>query len=411
MLLLETDVAWINVSDDLTFLTDGRFLWTSERNGWRHLYLHAADGRAIRQLTSGSFQVDRVYGTDAAETQAWVRSNRDNRRQRHIAAVTLESGALRRLDRDEGGVHDGLLSPRGDRMVDTWSALDRPPRADLVTLDDGAVRELWNTDEQLAGWDLLPIRPGTITANHGAELDSLLLQPRDFDPARRYPVVLYMYGGPHSQITQDRWGDSIHHTWRCFAEKGMAVFAVDNRGTNGRGRIFERSVHRRLGQLETADQLAAVRWLSTQSWVAGDRIAAYGGSYGGYLVLMCMIADPAALRAGIAYAPVTDWRFYDTVYTERYMDLPADNSSGYRQGSPLEKAERLEKPVLLVHGMMDNNVHVQNTLQLIGRLAEAGKPYELMIYPQTRHGVRRSVEFAPHFHRLKMDFLERHLLQ
>ena len=409
MLLLETDAAWINITDDLVFLDDGRFLWTSERSGWRHLELRAASGRLIRQLTSGEFEVDRVYGVTADETRAWVRTNRANRRQRHVEVVNLATSEIREVDRGEGGVHDALLSPRKNLAVDAWSSLDKPPRADLLSLDRGVVRELWNVDSQLAGWDLLPFERATVQADDGVELDALLLKPRGFDVGAAYPVVLYMYGGPHSQITRDRWGDSIHHTWRVFAENGMAVFAVDNRGTAGRGRTFERAVHRQLGRLEVGDQLAAVRWLKARPWVDDDRIAAYGGSYGGYLVLMCLMSAPEELAAGIAYAPVTDWRFYDTVYTERYMDQPANNPEGYRRGAPLELADRLKRPVLIVHGMMDNNVHVQNTLQLVGKLAEAGAPFELMIYPQTRHGVRRSKTFAAHFHRLKLDFLLRHL--
>lgn len=410
MLVLETDAAWINIADHLTFLADGRFLWTSEKDGWRHLYLHRSDGRLIRKLSSGDFQIDEVYGLDAAQSQVWVRSSRSDRRQRHIEVIDLQTAEIRRLDRDSGGVHDGLLSPLGTHLVDTWSSLDTPPRADLLAIAEGPVRELWRTDEQLADWNLLPFEPGTVSSADGTELDSLLLRPRDFDAGQRYPAVLYMYGGPHSQLTRDEWGGSIHHTWRCFAEQGMAVFVVDNRGTDGRGRGFERAVHRQLGQLEVADQLAAAKWLKAQPWVDGDRIAAYGGSYGGYLVLMCVLTAPEEFRAGIAYAPVADWRFYDSIYTERYMDLPADNTEGYRLAAPLELAENLETPVLLVHGIMDNNVHVQNTLQLIDKFAAAEKPFELMLYPQTRHGVRRS-SFAPHFHELKMDFLLRHLME
>jgi dipeptidyl-peptidase-4 len=184
---------------------------------------------------------------------------------------------------------------------------------------------------------------------------------------------------------------------------------VDNRGTSGRGRDFETAIHRRLGELEVADQVAAARWLGAQDWVDPERIAVYGGSYGGYMTLMLMLKAPALFRAGVAYAPVTDWRLYDSIYAERYMDTPEENPEGYESSAPLTWAENLRGALLLAHGSMDNNVHLQNTLQLVGSLAKADKRFELMVYPRTRHGVRRST-FALHFHRLKTEFLVRHLL-
>jgi dipeptidyl-peptidase-4 len=223
-------------------------------------------------------------------------------------------------------------------------------------------------------------------------------------------VVQYVYGGPNSQLTADRWGGSIHMTYRILADMGIAVFLVDNRGTWGRGHEFEAAVHRRLGEQEVKDQLAAARWLRAQPWVDPDRIAVYGGSYGGYMTLLLMFQAPEIYRAGVAYAPVTDWSLYDTVYTERYMDTPQDNPQGYKDSAPLTHAENLSGPLLIAHGSTDNNVHFQNTLRLIDILAGADKPFDLMVYPGTRHGIRRS-QFALHFHRLKIDFFKRHLLE
>lgn len=410
VLLTDRDEAWVNVRDDLHFLSDGRFLWTSERDGWNHLYLYAADGTFEKQLTEGPWQVDGVAGLDESESTVFFRANAEDLRQWRLWRLDLPTGALRRLGRDVGGAHRALLAPGGQFLIDTWSSLDTPPRADLVETADGTVvRELWRSGAELEGWDLLPVEAGAITAGDGTELHTQVIRPRDFDPAKKYPVVLYVYGGPHSQLTADRWGGSIHHTYRIFAEMGIAVFLVDNRGTWGRGHAFETAVHRRLGQLEVADQLAAVRWLKDQPWVDGDRIAVYGGSYGGTMTLMLMLKAPDVFRAGIAYAPVTDWRLYDSVYAERYLDTPEDNTGGYDEGAPLTFADRLEGSLLIVHGSRDNNVHLHNTLQMVGKLAAADKDFELMIYPKTRHGVRRG-EFALHFHRLKVDFLRRALL-
>ncbi len=403
VLVTDEDPAWINVRDDLHFLTDGRFLWTSERDGWRHLYLYAADGSLIRKLTDGQWQIDAVYGLDGEETTVFFQANREDHRQRNLYGVGLEGDEIEALGTEAGGTHSGHISPRGDSILDTWSTRDTPPRADLLNADGEVVRNVWQSGGELSSWDLLPVEAGSITADDGTELYSLLVRPRDFDPRKKYPVVLYVYGGPGSQLTADRWGAPVHNTYRYFADLGIAVFLIDNRGTWGRGHAFETAVHRRLGEVEVADQLAAVRWLKGHGWVDPERIAVYGGSYGGYMTLLCMLKAPDVFKAGIAYAPVTDWRLYDTVYTERYMDTPQDNPQGYEASAPLSWADNLAGPLLLVHGSMDNNVHFQNTLQLVGKLGAADKTFELMVYPHTRHGVRLS-SFALHFHRLKVEF-------
>jgi len=408
-LLTDEDPAWINIRDDLHFLADGRFLWTSERDGWRHLYLYSADGTSVRQLTSGEWQIEEVFGVDAEEETAFIKAIREDHRQRHLYRIDLETGRLTMLGEPGRGSHDGTLSPTGAFAIDQWSTRDTPPRADLLRGKGKILRRIWESGDELEGWDLLPIEEGSITASDGTELYSLLIRPRDFDPTKKYPVLQYVYGGPHSQLTADRWGGSSHNTYRLIADHGIAVFLVDNRGTWARGHAFETAVHRRLGQFEVADQVDGARWLTAQPWVDPDRIAVYGGSYGGYMTLLCLLKAPEIFRAGIAYAPVTDWALYDTIYTERYMDTPQDNAEGYAEGAPLTHAENLQGALLLGHGTMDNNVHFQNSLQMIGKLAAADKDFELVVYPRTRHGIRRS-KFALHFHRLKMDFLLRNLL-
>jgi dipeptidyl-peptidase-4 len=409
-LVTDTDPAWINVRDDLVFLDDGRFLWTSERDGWRHLYLYGPNGTLERRLTSGDWQIDKCYGVDAAQSAAFFQANLSDHRHRHLYRIDLDGGKVMLLGNQPRGTHEGSLSPDGALLVDQWSTRDTPPRADLVAADGKVLRRLWESGAELAGWDLLPVEVGSIKSADGTELSTLLVRPRNFDPAQRYPVVLYVYGGPNSQGTADRWNSAIHNTYRLFAESGIATFLVDNRGTWGRGHAFEAIVHRRLGEYEVADNLDAARWLTSQPWVDPDRIAVYGGSYGGYMTLLLMLRAPDVFHAGIAYAPVTDWRLYDSIYTERYMDTPQDNPEGYKASAPLEYTDNLSGALLLAHGAMDNNVHLQNTLQLIGKLAAADKVFEFMIYPRTRHGIRRS-RFASHFHRLKIDFLKRNLIK
>ncbi len=409
-LVTDTDPAWINIRDDLHWLSDGRFLWTSERDGWRHLYLYRPDGTLERRLTRGEWQIEKVLGTDPEEEHTFIVRTGDDPRHRLPYRVDLSSGALQPLGESIRGVHEAALGPLGNHLVDHWSTCDHAPRADLLTTDGEFVRRIWASGKILEEWDLLPVEAGSIAADDGTELHSLLVRPRDFDPTKRHPMVLYVYGGPHSQLTADRWGGSIHQTYRLFADMGIGVFLVDNRGTWGRGHAFETVIHRRLGEYELNDQLAAARWLEAQPWVDPDRIAVYGGSYGGYMALLLMLKAPESFRAGIAYAPVTDWALYDTIYTERYMDSPTDNPVGYRDSAPLTFATKLKGSLLLAHGTMDNNVHFQQTLQLIGKLAAADRSFELVVYPRTRHGVRRS-QFALHFHRLKVDFLKEQLLK
>ncbi len=409
VLVREEDPAWVNVTDNLLFFTNGCFIWTSERDGWRHLYLYQADGTLERQLSSGAWQVTALYGFDNDEKTVFFQANKGDPRGRRLFALDLESGDLRTLGSDDGGSHTGLLSPAGDDLIGTWSRLDQPPRAELVAASGATRRKLWRSGDNLALWDLLPVEAGSIRADDGTLLYSSLIRPRNFDPTKRYPVVLYVYGGPGSQLTQNRWGGSIHNTFRYLADHGIAVFLVDNRGTFGRGHAFETAVHRRLGTLEVADQLAATRWLRNQPWVHKEHIAVYGGSYGGYMTLMCLLEAPELFRAGVAYAPVTDWRYYDSIYTERYMDTPKDNPEGYATSSPLTLAERLRAPLMLAFGSMDNNVHIQNSLRLIGRLAEADLPFEMVTYPRSRHGIRRS-RYQLAFHRQTLDFLMRYLL-
>jgi len=243
----------------------------------------------------------------------------------------------------------------------------------------------------------------------GELLYSWMFRPPDFNPARRYPALVYVYGGPGDQMVVNQWGGTRLLYQMLLARKGLIVYTVDNRGSWGRGHAFEAAVHRRLGQLELADQLAGVRFLESQPWIDPERIGIYGGSYGGYMVLMAMNRAPGRFAAGIAYAPVTDWRLYDSIYTERYLDRPDDNPEGYREGSPINFASGLDGSLLICHGTMDNNVHLQQTLQMANEYQKAGRLFELMVYPRVRHGVRMS-QHRLHFHKLKTDFLERRLI-
>ena len=409
--LREEDLAWVNLTDGPLWVAPDRFLWRTERGGWWHLVLYHLDGRVERSLAEGPWEITDVYGLDAEKRSVIAQGNPGDPRERHLLAVPLDGGAVEPLE-SEPGVHEAELAPGGRFMLDTCSDLGSPTRIVLRgtgpaekravrVVADGAI-------PALAGYLRSPVQLGKLQADDGTVLYTETVLPPVLEPGRRYPAVLYVYGGPHSQLVQNQWDGSRRLFFEFLAQRGFVVLWLDNRGTAGRGRDFERAVDRRLGAVELADQLVGARHLAALPYVDPTRIAVYGGSYGGFMALTCLTRAPDVFAAGIAYAPVTDWSLYDSAYTERYMGTPADNPEGYRESSILEHADALAVPVLLAQGAMDNNVHTVNTLRLVDRLAAADKEFELMFYPRVRHPVRTS-RFKLHFHRLQTEFLLRHL--
>jgi dipeptidyl-peptidase-4 len=407
-LVVEQDPAWVNVRDDLAFVDAERFVWSSERDGWRHLYLYRRGGQLERRLTQGRWQVEAVYGFDAAR-RVYFQATEKDPRERHLYRVGLDGSGLVRLTTADG-THAGALAPSGTHLIDTWSSLTQPTRVEL--LDADGRRQALLSDgviPALADKPLLPVELGALKSADGQTLHTALIRPPVLDPTRKHPVLVYVYGGPHAQTVTNTWDDRRRLFFQYLAERGLAVFWLDNRGSWGRGHAFEAAVHRRLGTIELEDQLAGVAWLKAQPWVDPQRIGVYGGSYGGFMALTCLLKAPEVFRAGVAYAPVTDWRFYDTIYTERYMQTPAANPDGYRESAPLGAAERLAGKLFLIHGTMDNNVHLQNSLALVDRLARADKLFAFLAYPRVRHGIRTSA-VKRHFHQAKADFLLRELV-
>jgi len=408
-LVEERDPAWVNLGGDPLFLDDGRFLWRSERTGWWHLELRQADGTLERRLTEGPWEVTAVAGLLAGRDRVLVQTTRHGVRERHLEVVPIDGGEIRRSS-GVAGTHEALLAPAGDLWLQTHSSRERPPRKIVHRADGTEVRLLADgRPPELDRFRRSPVEMGTVSAPDGTVLHHATVRPPDFDPGRRYPVLLYVYGGPHSQLVVDEWGGTIELFAQLLAQQGIVVRWVDNRGTAGRGRDFERAIHRRLGQVELADQLAGLEPLLAEPWADRERVAIYGGSYGGFMALMGLLDAPDVFSAGIAYAPVTDWRLYDTAYTERYMQTPEANPDGYAAADRVARASGLEGALLLVHGTMDNNVHLHHTLRLVEALALDAHPFELMLYPEVRHPVRRS-RYKHHFHQLKLDFLRRHLL-
>lgn len=402
--LEETDNPWINLTGDTQFLEDGRILWSSERDGWRHLYLYGADGRLLRRLTEGPWMVTGVSAVDEAGGWVYFTATEKDVRERHLYRVGLDGTEPTRITTDDG-THEVTFDEEGQVWVDRHSRTDRIWTTILRRADGAPVEDL---DPQ-AGTGLgRLVHPRheflTLTAGDGTPLMAQFLRPADFDPAHRYPVLVYVYGGPHAQVVRDRW-DGVRYLWHTLMTRhGYLVFSLDNRGSHGRGRSFEAAVAGRLGHLELEDQLTGVRYLKTLPYVDPDRIGIWGWSYGGTMTLNALTTTPGIFRAGVAVAPVADWTLYDSTYTERYMGTPEDNPEGYRESSPLERAGLLEGAVLLAHGTADDNVHLQNSMKLIEALVDHDVPHELQLYPGQSHSIR-ATEARRHLFRRITRFL------
>lgn len=400
---------WVEAGPGPLFVDARRFVWSSDRDGWRHLYLYDLGGHEPLRLTRGEWQVEELYGLDPARARVLFQATERDPRQRHVYAVGLDGRGLTRLTREDGH-HAALLAPGGGAWLETFSSVDVPTRAALRAADgrwlgvvtDGAI-------PALAGRRRSPVELGSFVTADGTRLFTGLVKPPDFDPSRRYPAVLYVYGGPHAQNVLDQWDGRRRLFFEHLASRGMLVFWLDNRGSWGRGRAFESVLKGRLGGAELRDQLEGLGHLKSLPWVDPDRVAAYGGSYGGFMTLMLLLEAPDQLAGGVAYAAVTDWRLYDAPYTERYLGLPSGNPEGYAASSPLTRAGTLQRPVLLFHGTLDNNVHVQQTLRFVDALHAAGRDYDLVLYPRVRHGIRVSARRLD-FHRRTADWLERLLV-
>ncbi|MEN5061176.1 S9 family peptidase [Luteimonas sp. TWI1416] len=422
-LLVERSRTWVPLHDDLRFLTDGRFVWSSERDGFQHLYVMSEDGRRATQLTRGDWPVDALLAVDEAAGLVYFRAGMALEDGKAVAqpiesrlySVGLDGRQAYTALSTAPGMHTASFARNASVYVDSWSNTTTPPQIALHRADGTQVATLVDNDLAAADHPYAPYRAahlptefGTLTAADGrTPLHYSLIRPADFDASKRYPVVVYVYGGPASQTVLDTWpgrADASFHQY--LAQRGYVVFSLDNRGTPRRGREFGGALYRRQGTVEVEDQVRGVDWLKAQPWVDGDRIAVNGWSNGGYMTLMLLGKAPEAYACGVAGAPVADWALYDTHYTERYMGLPKANVDGYREASVFTHAGNIRpNALLLIHGMADDNVLFTNATQLMSQLQSAGTPFELMTYPGAKHGLRG--RDALHRYRTTEAFLQR----
>ena len=387
-LLVEKDQYWIDSVDPPRFLKNGRqFLWLSQRDGWLHLYLYDNNGKLVKQLTKGEWMIEQLAEnqTFADEENGWIyfASTKRDPRERHIYRMHFDGTSLEQLSKAPG-THKPILSPDGDLLLDSFSSVTEPDEVHLLKPDGSLITRVDDPKSQLSEYSLSQPEWVDLKAADGSKLYSVLWKPQEFDPSKKYPVIIYVYGGPWGREVRNQWpSDLLTH---LFTQNGFLVWTLDNRGTPGRGHAFQSSaIYKRSGEIELQDQLTGVDYLKSLSFVDPARIGIWGWSYGGYFTLYAT-THSNVFKCAIAGAPVTDWKYYDTIYTERYMKTPQENAEGYRKSSVLESAKNLQTNLFLIHGFADDNVHPQNTVNFIEALIKARKPYQLHLQPGQKHG-------------------------
>jgi dipeptidyl-peptidase-4 len=398
-LLLETSEVWINLHDLFRPLEQpyrgqqGCFLWASERSGFRHLYLYDAQGRLIRQLTSGDWMVDALVGVDEAAERVYFTATLDDPRQCHLYAVSLEGGPPRRLTA-EPGTHTVVLDHACQRFVDVYHSIDQPPIVRLHSLSDGCLLATLyaERDPRVDQLGLQPPELIRLQNRHGDVLYGAIFRPPSRFGPGPYPTLVYVYGGPHAQMVVNAWTLTASMRVQYLRSLGFLVFVLDNRGSARRGLVFESAIKHDMGHAEVEDQVDGVRWLVSQGLADPQRVGVFGWSYGGYMAAMCLARAPEIFKAAVAGAPVTHWDGYDTHYTERYMGTPGSNPQGYQVSSVMHHVANLQGKLLLVHGLIDENVHFRHTARLINALIAARKPYDLLLFPDERHMPRSQAD-------------------
>jgi dipeptidyl-peptidase 4 len=407
-ILSETDPYWINQNDLFRFVGKDQFLWGSERDGFRHLYLYSLEGQQRKRLTEGDWEVTEVAGIDEAHQKVYFVSSEASPLDRELYSVKLNGKDRTRITR-ESGTHEISMAPTAEYYLDTFSSLTEPPRSELYSIGG----DRWSGFRAAKSFadEYALQRPEIVQlkAQDGKLLYGRLIKPVNFHAGEKYPAVVMVYGGPGEQAVVNAWAGPEWDRAQVLAARGYVVWQLDNRGSSGRGHAFETPIFRRFGKTELTDQLDGVRYLLAQGFVDPARVGIYGWSYGGFMTLYSLLNAPDVFRAGIAGAPVTNWRNYDTIYTERYLGLPAENPDGYRASSPLDYASSLKSKLLIVHNIEDDNVLFQNTVQMTDALEQAGKLFGMALYMGKSHGVTGPVR--KQLLETLTDFFEKNLKQ
>ncbi len=407
----ESADTYLEISDDLYFLKNGKgFIWTNENSGYNHIYHYNMAGEEVEQVTSGDWEVTSIKGVDEENGRIYYMSAEESPMERHLYSIGLDGRDKEKLT-PKKGTNSPSFSAGFEYFINRHSDANTPPVTTLRDQDGEVVEVLEDNSDLKDTLDAYGINEKTFFSfetSNGDSLNGWMIKPDDFDPSKEYPVFMYVYGGPGINTVNDRWGGRTFLWHNLLADKGYIVVSVDNRGTGYRGAKFQKCTYKELGKLETEDQIEAAEYLAGLDYTDPERIGIQGWSYGGYLTSLCLMKGAEAFSTGIAVAPVTNWRFYDTIYTERYMQTPQENPDGYDENSPINHVGKLEDPFLLVHGSADDNVHLQNTMMMAKEMVKQNVDFELAIYPNKAHGIAGG-KARWHLFRKMTEFVEENL--
>lgn len=390
VMLDEVNKYYIDVTNSLTFLKDGKnFIWTSEEEGYNQVYIKAIDGNMSRNITPGNYDVISFYGVDEKNKKIYFKAAKESPMDHQIFEIDLNGKDLKCLT-PALGIHNADFSATFDMFVDNHSTINTPPTYNVLSREGKQIRSIEeNTtvkNRQLE-FGTSNVEFLSITTEDDVELNAWMIKPADFDPAKKYPLFMTQYSGPNSQSVTNSWIGINYWWYQKLAQEGYIIVCVDPRGTGARGEEFRKMTYMQLGHYETIDQIASAKYFGDLDYIDKNRIGIYGWSYGGYMSSLCMLKGADVFKAGIAVAPVTNWKWYDSVYTERYMRTYLENKEGYDKNSPIHFADKLEDPFLIIHGMADDNVHFQNSIEMASALIEADKQYDTYFYPNKNHGI------------------------
>ncbi len=388
--LNEKDKAYVDVTDNLTFLKDNSFIWTSEKDGFNHIYLYDNAGKLKNQITNGNWEVTNYYGLDEKTKTVYYQSVENGSINRDIYSISLDGKNKKRLSLNVG-TNSATFSPNFQFYINSFSSASIPKIYTLNNSKDGKqIKEIVNNNElldKLKNYNLPTQEFFVLKTEKGHELNAWIMKPKDFDANKKYPVFMYQYSGPGSQQVKNEFGSSNEYWFMSLTQMGYIVACVDGRGTGFKGNNFKKCTQLQLGKYEVEDQIDAAKVIGNYPFVDKTRIGIFGWSYGGFMSSNCLFKGNDVFKMAISVAPVTNWRFYDSIYTERYLQTPQENAAGYDDNSPINHVDKLKGNLLLIHGSADDNVHVQNSMQMIEALVQANKQFDWAIYPDKNHGI------------------------
>ena len=410
LLLNETDKAYIDITDNLTFLADNSFIWTSEKEGYNHIYHYDFGGKLVNKITKGNWEVTKYYGFNESKKTIYYQSVENGPTNRGVYSIGL-NGRNKKFLSTKDGQNTAAFSKNLNYFINTFSSSETPPVYSLFSGEGEMlkiIKENIALKETLAEYTLSPKEFSTITIN-GNNLNMWMIKPANFDKNKKYPLLLFQYSGPGSQQVGNKWNSSNDYWHNMLAQKGIIIACIDGRGTGFKGADFKKSTYLNLVKYETEDQISVAKEMASRAYIDENNIGIWGWSFGGHMSTNALLKGNDIFTMAIAVAPVTSWRFYDTIYTERFLRTPQENPGGYDENSPVNYAEKLKGNYLLVHGTGDDNVHVQNSYRMINSLIEANKQFDMFIVPDRTHGIYKGKNTRLNLYTKMTSFIEENL--